>query len=204
MSQEIDKERWIEIGMGVNTSARGLINFKKRMEEYAKEVDWELSAEKEGHIDEEGEKMYNLHIAPKGKKISPEEFRRIKDKLTAFTQELAESIRSFYDADGRLLIRERWGPLNNILSLKKKEDMMMFITKAEILNLSYPLIKRVELEKENPSLAKGTFGDTLNQEWNNYENIKITFLEKVFKKDLAKTKEESHNKLKEWFGIIIE
>jgi hypothetical protein len=204
MTTDIDKEKWMTISISVSTTAGGLIDHKKVMKEYADELDWKMHADKEGHIDADGDKMYFVKIFPEGEKISPADFRRLKDKIYAFTDKIALLIPTNIDAEGNFTITTQFGPAMALLDTKKKEDFMMFISRAGILNIEYPLIKRVELEKENLNYAKGTFESDLNTEWNNYEGSKITLMENWFNKDIKELKKRRNNKLEDWFGIIID
>ena len=85
MGEDLENSKWVDINIGLATDPTGIIKTKKELEEYAKELDWEIKVDKKGYVNERGNRMFNIDIAPKGGgKISPEQLREKRDLIEGF------------------------------------------------------------------------------------------------------------------------
>jgi len=92
MVSNIENDKWIDIHIGLSVSSVYIVEVKKEMKEYADELGWEIEVDKEGHVNKDGGRLYNIDIFPKGRKISPEELRKNNDKIRGFAYSILSNI----------------------------------------------------------------------------------------------------------------
>ncbi len=141
MKSDIENRRWLNVALGLQSISFGLIKNKKLMEEYAKELGWIVETSKEGVVDEEGNRLYDVLVIPNEERLlSPEELRQIKDKLIGFSLELL----TYIDPTTTSLTAIDW-PVN-MLEAKKPEDVMVTYEAGHVLSITYKLVEYSELD----------------------------------------------------------
>jgi len=159
IEKSLDKEKWIEVGIGIRVTPDCLIEVKKELREYAEELNWKLISDKKGDVDEDGSRRYDITIKSKTK-LSPEEVREIKIKLIGFVISIRKDILK-YD--------EKIKDIKNDLDIS--EDFKnILISWGEVLQFSIPFNKFIKFERENYDLTKATFLSTLTYHKKAYKN----------------------------------
>tara|TARA_Y100000294_G_C8541225_1_gene331279 strand:+ start:113 stop:715 length:603 start_codon:yes stop_codon:yes gene_type:complete len=199
MDEDIENRKWIKVFLGVATSSIGLIKHKKWMKEYADELGWIVTTDKEGVVDEQGVRLYTVSVIPnKDGLISPEELRIVQDKLRGFAEEIYITIypdrEKFFMVDTPIVF----------MTAKKKEEVTMSFEYAGFLILEYKLIDRQELESKSYNLEKFIFNNSLAELFNKTFNLRTSFYHRIMEgKEVIRNKEAYKERLKEWFKIKI-
>jgi len=195
--KNIVHERWIKIELSMICNAALLIKNKKRMQEYADELGWRVVVDKEGTIHESGNRVYGIKAVPQDKdeKISPEECRLLWDKLLGFSYSLLIDL-----SDDNEVVHTFGDNIIKFMTVSKKEDVIFQLILGDTLLLEYPLIKRIELEKVEPNLAKIIFQRYTQEMFDKFE-MKTGLFKNFFQdKNVIEEKKKAKTRLKEWFG----
>ncbi|KKM67839.1 hypothetical protein LCGC14_1467130 [marine sediment metagenome] len=199
MKNDIQHRKWINVKFGFRSTAVNLIKNKRALQEYADELGWFIETDKEGEVDEQGRRLYDIIITPnKEKLISPEELRQVKDKLIGFASELLFIINP--DATKALAYDY---PVN-VLEAKKPEDVILVYDLESILVLTYKLQDRIGLENQNLNLAKFVFGSSIKKSLGNLGLDTSRFHKLITRKKKIQLREQYKKRLKDWFGIDLE
>ena len=158
---KIDNEKCIEIKFSVSTTSSGIIAVKKEFKEYAEELSWDVRTDKEGSVDEDGSRMYEIIISPRGKKISPEEFRKKKGKLVGFVYSILRNI--IYPVSEGYEDEEVFKKIITTINIRADKKKCIY-TIGDVLFLEIETDKLLELEKKHHNLARAIFDITL-KEW---------------------------------------
>jgi hypothetical protein len=172
MGEDLENSKWVYVHIGLASASFDIIKVKKDLKDYSEELNWEISVDKKGYVNEKGDRMFNIDIHPNGGKISPEELREKKDFIEGFSVSVLRDIIYFgreNDLPERLSIS--WFAYKN----EDKIDTLN-IQLAEVLTIECDLKKAIKLEKENPNLFKKAFGMSLNKWYK--ENLNK--LDKIF------------------------
>ncbi|MCB4792178.1 MAG: hypothetical protein LHV68_09850 [Elusimicrobia bacterium] len=165
MAEDLENDKWVDIKISLSALSSGIIKAKKQLEEYSKELGWEIETAKKGVVDVDGERWYEITVAPKGGKISPEDLRERSDLIKGF----AGAILRDTICQGN---EERWQK-NNIntwgfTTIDKK--LCLNISFYTILSIVLDLKKAIKLDHESPNLFEKAFEISL-KEWY-LENVK--------------------------------
>ena len=197
----IHTQRWLNVELSMVATSGAMINTKIRMKEYAEELGgWEVIVDKEGIVDENGHRLYEIKVVPnKEGKMSPEEFRIIRNKLFGFAFDLLVYLNpeekereAFYSVN-----------LINFLSAKKIEEIKSQVIFCKTLFVDCYLKDRLELEKKDINLAKDIFVVTFEEEIKRYK-LKTGFFNKFTQdKDTIEMSNRYKQRLKDWFNIKV-
>ncbi len=172
MAEDLENDEWISIDISIFADASGIIKVKKEFEEYAKELRWKTKVDKKGYVDENGVRMYEIKISPKGGKISPEELRVERDIINGFAWSVLRDM-IYADKEDQLpkptITWETYG---------KKEEILKIVG-FDVLTIECELKKaiKLELELENPNLFKNAFNMSLKEEYDiNFDEKDKIFL----------------------------
>lgn len=197
---DIEHKKFLKIHFGLMSTSSGLIQNKNLLKEYAEELDWIVETDKEGSVDENGIRYYEINVKPnKSEKISPEEYRKIKDKVEGFAVDLWSQINANNENASFGVTPE----IDDVFFITKPEKVKGYLNYGGILFLEYNLIDRIELENISENLAKFIFEEFV---WDYYDRItiKIPIYKKPFKKKLINDLNEYLNKLDDMFGIKLD
>jgi len=200
MVKDIVHDKWIEVWITMSSASAHLIKSKKQMKEYADELDWILEVDKEGYVSESGARMYEIKIRPEHKMISPEDYRKISDKLLGFSLDLLADLQ---DTD----IGEINGTFSPViikfLEAKKPEDVEFGLSINDTLMLKYKLVDRFSLEKKDLNLAKVVFFETINEMLARFKLGTSFFNNFRQNEETIKQKDQLKQRLKDWFHINV-
>jgi len=193
MAEDLENDKWVETYFTISATSSGIVNAKKELSHYSEELGWDVDVDKKGHINEEGSRMFEIKVIPKGKKCSPEELRDKRDLIDGFAISILRDV--IYA--GR--IDELPKRVSIFWTLYKGEDKKdrIYIVYAEVFFIGVELKKLIKMEIENPNLSKKAFGVSLRK-W--YEE-KINELGKLFIGEEAKAQAEAIIKLMEENGM---
>jgi len=200
MKKDIVHNKWIKISMGMCAGSTHLIEMKKQMKEYAEELDWEIEVDKEGYISEGGTRMYDINILPKGKLISPEEYRKIYNKLLGFSLRLLADVMKEDVSNLEATFTQQ---SSSLLTAKKSEEVIMIMNIHKTLMVEYSLVDRLKLEEKEPHLARLIFFETVEQMFKKFKLGTGFFNNFSQSKDMIKAKDDLKKRLEEWFGIEV-
>lgn len=155
VKNDILDNKFIHINMVILSRASSLIKNKKRMKEYAEELDWELDTKKVS--DETGEIWYQILIKPKQEKISPSELSEKRDLIFGFLQDLI-----YYLYEGCEELPKHINSATHTIGTYKDKNKKEFVgIKVNIvesaLEIFFDVPKGIILEKEYPELFKKIF-----------------------------------------------
>ena len=191
MAEDLENDKWIKINIGLAAYATGIVKAKKEIEEYAKELGWEVKVDKKGYIDEDGNRMFNIDIAPKGEKISPEELRENREIIEGFAISV---LRDVIYANNPEKIPEREYITYFVDKNENKKDTLN-VAFVDVFIIECELKKAIKLELQNPNLFKKAFGIYL-REWyeenrNKKDKIFLNAKEKEGAKSIVKILEDN-------------
>lgn len=200
--ENVIKEKWIKATLGVMAFAHTTIDARKILKEYGEELGWDFKEDKKGVIDEDGKKLYHMWIEPKGGEISPEEFGEEIQRIYGFTETLGGGIKENRNEEGEIVFDIKFAFTNDLMRIGKKENVEMTLKYAGLLDIIYPLTKRIQLEKADKDLALTIFRDTFQENFDEMENLRPTLTEWLFKTDIYNYKKKLLERIKNWFGVI--
>ena len=172
MWEDLEDSKWVDIHIGLVSNSTEIVKVKKELEDYAKELGWETNIDKKGYVNEEGTRMFNINVSPKGGKISPEELREDRDLIEGFSISVLRDI-IYFGRENDLPDRAYISWL--AYKAEDKQDILN-IRYADVLIIDCDLKKAIKLEKENPNLFKKAFGISLK----NWYKESLDKLSKMF------------------------
>jgi len=150
----IMEDPWIDISFGISTASSKLIESKKELKEYAEEIDWIVSVDKEGIYDEEiGIKYYDISLGPENHSITPAELSKKIDLVKGFLVSIREDILNLHEEDGF--------EVEYILGNTETKSLIL-ITIGKILRTNLDLKKAIMFERKYPKLFKRLFSVSIN------------------------------------------
>ena len=196
MAKDIINDKWIKIELGILISSDSLVEFKRLMKDYAEELDWIVEVDKEGVVSESGGRLYEVKASPpKSGMISPEELRKIYDKLKGFSFNLLRRINP--DEEYITYVTQ---PIK-LIEAKNSEEVKLGFSVCEVLNIEYLLADRIRLEKKDYNLEKFLFFESVQSTFDKFNLKKDLFRDFFLKKDIKKAKEDIRERLLKWFNI---
>jgi len=155
MAKDIESDRWMNIKIALSANAANLIKVKKAMKEYAEELDWVLETDKEGWLEDNRIRRYDITISPKTGKISPEEFAKIKSKLVGFVFSILKDVigEKLEVVKGKQIIKTHISA--------SKDWKRCYIKMGDILTIYCDIKDFLQLEKLNPKLVENLFSVSL-------------------------------------------
>jgi len=194
---DIENRKWIKASLSIEFVASSLIRNKKWMKEYADELGWILEVDKEGSVGEDGNRFYEVRVVPdSSQKISPEELRKVIDKLKGFAQEIYSVL---YPEEREFEFQNR---IINFQTAKTPEEPTLIFDYSRVLLLEYKFIDRVELFRKSPNLDKFIFERTLQDEVKKMKLDKTSHWHRfVDGKEIFEAKKIYKQRLKEWYGL---
>lgn len=192
MVEDLENDKWVEACFSLNCISSAIIKLKKEFTNYAEELGWEVDVDKKGHISDDGKRIFEVKIIPKGKKCSPEELREKRDLIEGFAISITRDI--YYGERNKL--PKQWSITWTPYKTKDKKDRIEIIF-AEVFIIDVELKKLIKLEIENYNLSKKAFGVSLH----NWYKEKINELGKLFIGEETKTQAEEIIKLMEENGM---
>lgn len=182
MTEDLENDKWINIHIGVTSVAFGIIKVKKELEEYSKELGWEIKVNKKGYVDDNGDRRFNITLAPKNGNISPEELREQIDFIGGLASSIFIEIINLGDRKNLLGIPVQFG------CYKNKENKDILNVTIGVLIIECELKKAIKLELENPNLFKKAFDISLvNWYHNNLDDKDSLMMSSEGKKEAIKT-----------------
>ena len=200
MVKKLENKKWIKVRLGMGSASTGLIKNKKLMKEYADELGWKVTTYKEGIVNEDGIRIYFIRAIPnKQMLLSPEEFRKLKNKLTGFAYELHLD----FEGENADFLRYE-SPLTNIMSIKKPQDLIIQQAWGNILIIEYPITKAIQLEKEDPNLAEYLFERQVEDHFEIYVTD-TGFIQRLIRdKSSIKARHKLKKRIADFYGIELD
>ena len=193
MTEDLENDKWVEAYFSLNCISNTIIKLKKEFINYAEELDWEVEVDKEGHIDDDGEKWFGVKIIPKGKKCSPEELREKRDLIEGFAVSIFRDIHY----GGRESELPEGVGLTWIPYKSEDKKYRVNINLAEVFIIDVDLKRLIKLEMGNHNLSKKAFGISLIE---CYEE-KLDILNRIFVGERDKAQSEAIIKILEENGM---
>lgn len=158
MAEDLENDKWVEIHIGLMSPSTEIIKIKKDLNDYANELGWEINIDKKGVVDEEGNRVFNIRISPKGDKISPEELREKSDIINGFSVSVLRDVIYVGRENELSEISRTWLAYRN-----EEKKCILDVRLADVLIINCELKKAIKLELESPNLFKKAFGISLKK-----------------------------------------
>lgn len=201
MATKLENKKWIEIYLFISVTAKAIRKVKETYKSYAEELPgkWAVEVDKEGTVHESGVRIYETVFEPKGRKISPETFRKSKDKLYGFASEIYDWTQGD-DGDGT------WPggvEFRGLAKDKSAKEVYIIHNWGDVFFIKYRAIDRLQLEQESPDMAKFLFGEYL-YDWFDDNIYYFPWYEKLFRKEKYEAFKEQVKLLDDKLGIKLE
>lgn len=184
MSIDLENEKFVKSYFTLSTKASSMISAKKELKEYAEELGWVIDIDKKGHVDETGERWFQIKVRPQNELMSPEELREKREILRGFCVSIMRDI--IY------LNRQNEMPKNveyhyrMVKDEKNKNEWIIEIDVARIFYMECNLRKLISLEKKDKNLIASAFGFSMSEAYKQNIKQRDSFFSKKDGKESAK------------------
>lgn len=201
---EWDHKPIITINIGFSKSSEVLLATKKQCENAVDLLgnDWTYTLDKEGFI-QNRRRWHAVNIMPKSKKISAEQFRKVKPILFGINDEMfTEYFSSLTEEQQKTKTVEQWDS-NIMFDSTTKEIAELAYTRGFLL-LKILISDANELDNCSPEMSKVIFDDDLetffSTTWRFEKSLKNWW---VLNKNGRKLLELMRKRLKDWYDIEV-